>query len=461
MKKSTVKVKNELKHNIQILIENNSIKKAKILIDDYFRVIKDDADAYGLKSIISILEGKYDEAEIILKEALEFEEYNPDLLLNMSYLMDIKNDNKKAIEYFSKCKLFNIDNETNVSNIINSKSEINTKIKVIHGTIEIANQMNTLTKALNYIGVDAKNLNYYPNYLKYASNLSLDVNAIGNVDQANIETKKLASKLIPENDLFHFHFGSSLTLDQSDLPLLKELNKKVIMQYWGSDVRMYSKALKISPFVKVKNNNEESIKRSLENAARYIDHCIVDFELGEYVKDFYKNVHYSRVAIDLKNYEVASTQNKNTKMLIVHAPTSPEIKGTEFILHAIEVLKQDYEFDFKVVQNMSHKQATEIYKKADLIIDQLLIGSYGVLAVEAMAMGKPVICWISDFMKEKYPKDLPIICANPKDIKSKLEYIIKNRDMLDVIGKRGRHYAEKYHDMNKVAKNLLDIYKII
>ena len=110
---------------------------------------------------------------------------------------------------------------------------------------------------------------------------------------------------------------------------------------------------------------------------------------------------------------------------------------------------------------MSHSEAVKTYQKADLIIDQILLGSYGVFAVESMAMGKPVIGWISDFMKEKYPKELPIISANPDNIEQKIEYVINNRDMLKKIGIDGRKYVEKYHDINVVTNNIIDIYKKI
>jgi glycosyltransferase involved in cell wall biosynthesis len=110
---------------------------------------------------------------------------------------------------------------------------------------------------------------------------------------------------------------------------------------------------------------------------------------------------------------------------------------------------------------MSHYEAKKIYKEADLIIDQLLLGSYGLFSIEAMAMGKPVLTWISDFMKDKYPDDLPIISANPDSIKDKLKNILDNRDMLLEIGKKGRKYVEKYHDKEIVVKNLINLYKEI
>lgn len=451
----------KVKENINSLINVGNLEEAKELIKGYEEIVKQDAEIYSMNAVIYIMEGRIDDAEIILKNGLEIHPKNKDLLYNFSYVMSLKNNNTKAVELYSRAKLFNTDSNVKVRDIISNfnPSEKN-RLRVIHGTIEIANQMHTMAEGLKKIGVDAKTLNYYPNYLGYKSDYNLDINSFKDSNEANIETKKLASKVISENDIFHFHFGTSLTLDYSDLPLLKELGKKVVMQYWGSDVRLYSKAIKLNPYIKVKDMNEEGIKRKLELISKFIPDCIVDYELAEYAKDYHSNVHYTTVAIDLSKYKfIKETHNK--KILIVHAPTSPEFKGTSYILKAIEELKAKYDFDFKLVQGMSHDEATKIYQQADLIIDQILTGGYGVFAVESMAMGKPVISWISDFMKEKYPEELPIISANPDNVKEKIEYAIKNKDMLKEIGIRSRMYAEKYHDMNKISKNMLEIYKKI
>lgn len=73
-------------------------------------------------------------------------------------------------------------------------------------------------------------------------------------------------------------------------------------------------------------------------------------------------------------------------------------------------------------------------------------------------MGKPVICWISDYMKMNYPVDLPLIRANPDTITDTLEYVLRNRDMLPDHGRRGRSYVEKHHDVNKNSGKVLAVY---
>lgn len=448
-----------VKENINSLINNGELEEAKILINQYEEVINNDIDMYSVKSIIAMMEGNVNEAEKILKDGLRINSLNSDLLFNLSYVQSQKNNSVSAVENYSKAKLFTPNNNVKVSDIItNLKPMDNNNLRILNGTIEIANQMSTITKGLKKLGLDAKSLNYYPNYLGYKSDYVLDLNSLKDKNELNIQTKKMAAKMIAENDIFHFHFGTTLTLDYSDVPLIKELGKKIFMQYWGSDVRMYSKAKELSRFVKVKDMNEEGIKQKLDFLGKHITDCIVsDYELYEYVKDKHDKVHLVLQAIDLTKYKMSKA--KNNKLLIVHAPSSPEIKGTEYILKAVENLKDKYDFNFTLVQGMAHEEAKKVYAKADLVIDQILCGSYGLFAIEAMAMGKPVITWISEFMEGKYPKTLPIISANPENIEAKLEYLINNREQLSELGRQGREYVEEYHDKDKIAKQLLEIYK--
>lgn len=451
----------QIKDKIQNLINSGQLEDAEKLLNEYFISIKNDPEAFSIKSVLLLLQQNIDEAENVLVDGLKLEPFNKDLLFNMSYLMDTRKKSSEALQFYCKAKLFHPNSDVRVQDIIQNLSPIDERnYRVLHGTIEIANQMHTITEGLKSLGVITHTLNYYPNYLGYKSDYTLDLNNFMDNKAANTKTKNLAAKLIEENDVFHFHFGTSLTLDYSDLPLIKELKKKVIMQYWGSDVRMYSKAVKLNPYVNVKIMDEDLIKRKLEFISSYIPDCLVDYELAEYVKDFHPNIHLTRVAIDINEYKFAG-ETQNEKLLIVHAPTSPEFKGTSYILRAIGDLKEKYDFDFKLIQGMSHAQAVKIYEKADFIIDQVLAGSYGVFAVEAMAMGKPVICWIDDFMKERYPDELPIISANPDNLKEKIEYAIKNKDMLIEKGVKCRKYVEKYHDINIVSQHVLDIYKCL
>lgn len=332
-----------------------------------------------------------------------------------------------------------------------------TRIRVLQGTINIANQMNAQAKGLEQLDVLLKTVNHYQNYLDYSTKYDLHVNLPSEMKSALLTIQE---QIIPAFDLFHFHFATSLLRGNADLPLLTASNKPICMQHWGSEVRMLSQALKTNPFAKVKLADEVQLQKKLEELGQYIPFCIVaDHELFQYVKPFYEEVHVIPSMLDLTDYKMSLLTKRKEKPLIVHAPTHVNVKGTPYVLQAIERLKQSYSFDFHLIHGMAHHEAKKWYEQADLIIDQLHIGSYGLFAVEAMALGKPVICYISDYMADHYPKNLPIISANPETIFDTLENLLKNQDRLAELGKKGRIYVEQQHDVNKNSQQLLKLYQ--
>ncbi|GAB6107657.1 glycosyltransferase [Fusibacter bizertensis] len=447
---------NILKQNIVKIVEKGDLTNGELLIEEYSRVYGKDSNYYSIKSVIMILKGNLYDAEQTVMEAIQKNEIDCDILHNLIFILDSNGKSDVALEYRILSELLPCDNS--LSQIDLEPNKVNSS-GIVLGTVEIANQMHAQSEALKNLGFKTTTLNYYDSYLKYKSDYAFNLKAFDNFEHANLQIKKMVAPLIRDNDIFHFHFATTLALDNTDMPLLKKMGKKVIMQYWGSDVRLLSIAKKHNPYTKVKETNEDVIKKRLETISKYISHCFVDFELAEYVKNYHKHVHITRASIDLNQFVYSDTQDYSSeKLLIVHAASSPEFKGTKYIVKAIESLKSKYNFDFELITGMSNEEAIEIYKKADIIIDQLHFGTYGVFAIEAMALGKPVVSWVSEYMRELLPKELPIIIANQDTIKRVLMDLLDNQDQLKQIGKESRAYVEKYHDSNLIAKNHIEIY---
>ncbi|MEN3043541.1 MAG: glycosyltransferase [Fervidobacterium sp.] len=321
------------------------------------------------------------------------------------------------------------------------------KLRILHGTIEIANQMYTYVSGLKKMGIYARSLNYVSTYLGYKNDYNIEINKVDN---------NVINQFINSFDIFHFHFGLSLHPQNADLPFLKSIGKTFLMQYWGSDVRALSKALKFNIYAKAKEQEELVLKR-LDFVSKYVDHCVVEFTLSEYVKDYFKYIHFLPQAINLNMYHY-SPKEPEEKIVIAHAPTNPEIKGTEIITSVVEKLKEKYPIEFVLIKGIPHSEAKKIYMKADLVIDQLHSEGYGLLAIECMALGKPVVVSVPDYFVKKYPPDLPVIRANPDNLLEVLENLIKKRNELPEIGKRGRQYVERYHDIEKVKYDLIQLY---
>lgn len=194
--------------------------------------------------------------------------------------------------------------------------------------------------------------------------------------------------------------------------------------------------------------------------AHYIKVAIVaDYELYSYVAPYFKKTVIIQQAIDTQKIKPHFPSPENKRPLIVHAPSNKNIKGTIYIEKALSNLKRKYDFDFLFLHNVRNDEVREALKKADIVVDQLILGAYGVLSVEAMAFGKPVVCYIRDDLLKKYPEDLPIINANPETIEDTLETLIKDPIMRFKIRMNSRKFAERYHDSKVVAEKLVALYR--
>jgi glycosyltransferase involved in cell wall biosynthesis len=125
--------------------------------------------------------------------------------------------------------------------------------------------------------------------------------------------------------------------------------------------------------------------------------------------------------------------------------------------------RQGVSFDFQLVEGMSQIEARRCYERADLVVDQLLAGWYGGLAVEAMALGKPVLCYLRDEDLEWIPagmrSELPLIGATPGSIEEVLRcWILKSREERLRKGEESRRFVERWHDPYRVASGLLEDY---
>ena len=108
---------------------------------------------------------------------------------------------------------------------------------------------------------------------------------------------------------------------------------------------------------------------------------------------------------------------------------------------------------------LPNQEALDIYRTADVIFDQCLIGFHGYFALEAMALGKPVMCYIRK--PEEYllhPDECPIINTHVDTLKDDLRRLVSSRHELELIGQRGRLYVEQHFSREAFAGRLHETY---
>ncbi|MFD1361138.1 glycosyltransferase family 4 protein [Lentibacillus salinarum] len=319
--------------------------------------------------------------------------------------------------------------------------------------------MINLCRALRSKGIKATACHFYGNRYNFESDVCLNLEKVPNHLREG-KIKKYMNNAIKEYDIFHFHFGGTFFPDKRDLEILKKAGKKLVAHHRGSDARLLSAAKTKNPFVRVKPEwSEEKIRENLTTLSHYIDHAIaLDYEIESYIKDYYHETHVIPHIVDIGSLQPRYPKGK-TKPLIVHAPTKRQLKGTEFIQEAVEQLENaGVAFDFRLIEGMDHQETMDLLARADIVIDQLRIGSPGYLSTEAMALGKPVICYIREDLVNQYPAGMPIVNATPHTITAVLHDLISRPDQWKELGVKGRAYVKQHHSTANVVNRYIDLY---
>jgi glycosyltransferase involved in cell wall biosynthesis len=290
----------------------------------------------------------------------------------------------------------------------------------------------TNVQALRRRAVDAKLVVFNRYELHPEADWSLD-RPDGFVRAQLVQWRALA-RLLPRTDVFHFYFGLTLVPKSLQFPILRATCRKAVFHYLGSDIRGRTPAE-----LSYGRRADAEIVGSYD-AIRWVPHAEV-----------------IPPGIDLSAYEPAPPTDR-LRPVIVHAPSSRRRKGTEHVIEAVGGLDADLE----IVEGLHHDEAKERYRAADIVVDQLNAGWYGVFAIEAMALGKPVVTFLHDEAvtrtEEAFGVRVPIVNATKDTLCERLQPLVDSADERHRIGADSRAYVEQVHDIERVTDRLLDLY---
>jgi glycosyltransferase involved in cell wall biosynthesis len=357
-----------------------------------------------------------------------------------------------------------------------------------------------LARAERRLGLDSWAVSFAPSRYGYKADEVLWTKN----DPLIIEIKRwaLLYHALRHFDVVHFNFGQSFmpepyfppenrsqyprllrafynfyarVLELRDLPILRNSRKGIVVTYQGDEARQGDFCLKNFPIhfaseVEPGYYSRESDAHKRERIAKFAMFSdrihALDPSLLHMLPSRASFLPFSQ--IDPADWQpIRNPTTLPRPPVVVHAPTHRRVKGTRFVLDAVSRLRAEgVPLEFVLVEGLTQLEARRIYQRADLLIDQLLAGWYGSVAVEAMALGKPVICYVRKddlrFLPNQMRRDLSIINANPETIYDVLkEWVTKRRGELPEQGRRSRAYMERWHDPLKTAAMLKREYEDI
>jgi len=268
-----------------------------------------------------------------------------------------------------------------------------------------------------------------------------------------------------EYDIFHFHYGHTFFPINLDLFILRFLGKRVFMEYHGSDIRRRTVFQRVNPnahqYPKSALLSEKESFRRQRRVAKCVDGIIVhDQELRENLYPFNRAVYLVPLRIDTTQFPF-NPPIPRQRLIIGHAPSRASLKGTPEVIQAVHNLATKYDIQFRLISDLPRDDALLAYADCDIVVDQLLLGTYGMFAIECMALGKPVVAYIREDLADTFPATLPIYNANVHSIETRLEDLINDYALRRQLGEAGRAYVCAYHESTTVARLVEKVYSSV
>jgi len=277
--------------------------------------------------------------------------------------------------------------------------------------------------------------------------------------------------LIARADLVHWYRASPGFLPRRiDYRVISKLRKPGVVEWQGSDIRNPAVELSDNPVYKELFLAQPELfaqwgttEKSLRLQAEFVGldfGTVVPPGMWQYVAPELRDRTYLvQRAVDISGYEPAHPDQATGKPIVAHAPSKQVIKGTGMVLQAVDQLEGEVDFDFRLIHGVSHAESTSLISGCDIFVDQMVLGDYGIAAIEAMALGKPVVCYIKPSIAAVYDPTLPIVSANPDTLADVLGELISDEPLRLSLGREGRVYAEKFHSLQARASALKAAYE--
>ena len=308
-------------------------------------------------------------------------------------------------------------------------------LRVTHCPVNLAGVGWTNVQALRRRGVDARLVvfNTQP-FRPDQADWNLNRPRSGLLRQQALQWRAFA-KLLPQTDIFHFYFGLTLVPKKLQFPILKASRRKSLFHFLGADIRERPK---------------EQLMYGLKADARVVG----SFAALRFIP---YDAEVLPPGIDLSSYDPVPPVERE-RVRIVHAPSNLDKKGTQYVVEACTQLPVDLD----VVHGVRNEEALERIKEADIVVDQVLRDWHGILSIEGMALGKPVVTSLDDDAvretEEHFGLKVPIVRTTKDDLVDTLRPLVDSFAERKRLGEAGRAYVEEVHDIERMTDRLLALY---
>ncbi|HMI99757.1 MAG TPA: glycosyltransferase family 4 protein [Gaiellaceae bacterium] len=333
--------------------------------------------------------------------------------------------------------------------------------RILHAPLDVGGQAYGLSRAERELGLQSDVAVFSSGPFGYGTDIDLRAGIDRPIWLRFARRGAFLARSVRKYDLFHFNFGLTLlTVRQlghvfDELRLLKRLGKTVFVTYQGSDVRPAAACPCRRPDCLAFDRYRQPAAR---RALRFADRV---FYLNPDLREWLPGATFCPYASVDPREVLPSPEPESDEIVIAHAPTDVNVKGTRHVVAAIEALRSEgLPVRLDLIGGVSRNEVVERVRQAHVVVDQVLIGWYGGFAVEAMACGRPALAYIKEDVPEDNPfgAQLPIVRTTPETLADDLRALVTDPARRRRAAEQGRRFVEAHHDPRAVAREVLEGY---
>lgn len=239
---------------------------------------------------------------------------------------------------------------------------------------------------------------------------------------------------------------------------------KIVVMPYGGDVQEMSRCsnfdFKHTMTVSYPGHKmrRKRIAGQIDLWTKHGDHVLSGCEWVDYMYHW-DTLMISHFSIDTEIKGKAIEYKPEGTFKVLHAPNHRAIKGTDFLVKAIDALKEEgLDIELVMLEKVSNEKVIELIQQVDLVADQFVIGWYAMFAIEAMKHNKPVLCYLRQDLIDLYTgaglledNEIPMINTHWSQIQDNIRTAYNEREKLIAIGKKSREYAVKRHSTEYIG----------
>ncbi|MEU9829005.1 glycosyl transferase family 1 [Micromonospora chersina] len=242
----------------------------------------------------------------------------------------------------------------------------------------------------------------------------------------------------------------------ADLPALRRARLKVALLAHGSEIRHPGAHLERHPesaFRDAPDDLREQLTTVTERNRRTAEESgLPTFVTTPDLLDDLPFATWAPLIVDVDAWACDRPVLERARPVVLHAPSKRWTKGTDRLLPQLQELHDRRIIELRLVEGLPHSEMRRLVQDSDIVVDQLVMGSYGTFSCEGMAAGKVVVAYVSEGPHRTAGVQPPIANATPSTLVKTIESLLDDRPSAIALAAEGARYVREHHDGRRTAE---------